>query len=153
MTATIHDDPYIYDPHPHAAGVLVYYQSRIILVRQYREPVDASVYELPAGGCETGEAPEDGARRELREETGLICGTLHPLGAVYSDPCVSNHVAHLFFTNDIIDETQPQFDDDEQLTVHRFEPQIILDAIKNGEWKSAELGHALLLAKLNGFLD
>jgi len=42
----------------------------IILIRQYRPPVDRHVVELPAGLIDMGETPEAAARRELTEETG-----------------------------------------------------------------------------------
>jgi 8-oxo-dGTP pyrophosphatase MutT (NUDIX family) len=45
-------------------------QGEIILIKQYRPPVDRHVVELPAGLIDMGETPEDAARRELIEETG-----------------------------------------------------------------------------------
>lgn len=44
---------------------------RIVLIRQYRYPVNAWIYELPAGLIDRGETPRQAAVRELREETGL----------------------------------------------------------------------------------
>ena len=57
-------------------GVLVYGidendPSRILMVHQYRYPVDRYLYELPAGLIEDGETPEEAAIREIREETGM----------------------------------------------------------------------------------
>lgn len=62
-------------------GVIVfagYGSDRVVLIRQYRYPIDAYVYELPAGLVEVGEDPVDAGARELWEETGL---TLSPLCA------------------------------------------------------------------------
>ena len=42
----------------------------VVLVRQYRHPVRSMLWEIPAGTAEPGEAPLEGAKRELREETG-----------------------------------------------------------------------------------
>ncbi len=42
----------------------------VILIRQFRPPVNGYVIELPAGLCDPGETLEDAARRELIEETG-----------------------------------------------------------------------------------
>lgn len=60
-----------------ADGVAIYAlygpeHDRIVMVRQYRYPVDCFVYELPAGLVEAGENFRDAAVRELREETGLV---------------------------------------------------------------------------------
>lgn len=51
-------------------------EGEVILIRQFRPPVDCFVIELPAGLCEPGEAPEEAAKRELVEETGYSAGKL-----------------------------------------------------------------------------
>lgn len=43
---------------------------RLVLVRQYRYPMDDYLYELPAGLIEPGETAEEAACREMQEETG-----------------------------------------------------------------------------------
>ncbi len=60
----------------HANGVQIVAMTgeeepKIVLVRQYRYPIDGYVYELPAGLIEEGENPMEAAVREVREETGL----------------------------------------------------------------------------------
>lgn len=45
-------------------------EGEVILIRQFRPPVNGYVIELPAGLCDPGETHEDAARRELIEETG-----------------------------------------------------------------------------------
>jgi ADP-ribose pyrophosphatase len=57
-------------------GVIIYClcgekKDRVVLVRQYRYPVDDFVYEMPAGLVENGEDYHEAAVRELHEETGL----------------------------------------------------------------------------------
>ena len=44
---------------------------QIVLIRQYRYPLDAYIYELPAGLIEAGESAGEAAIREMKEETGL----------------------------------------------------------------------------------
>lgn len=59
-----------------AEGVVVYSilkedPSKIVLIRQYRYPLDDYLYELPAGLIDVGENANQAAARELKEETGL----------------------------------------------------------------------------------
>ena len=49
-------------------------QNQVLLVRQFRYPVDASLLEVPAGGIEPGEDVLDCVRRELQEEIGYLPG-------------------------------------------------------------------------------
>lgn len=48
----------------------------VILIRQYRPPIDGYIVELPAGLIDIGERAEDAARRELVEETGYFADSM-----------------------------------------------------------------------------
>jgi len=48
----------------------------VILIKQFRPPLNGNVVELPAGLCDIGESLEDAAQRELIEETGYSAGDL-----------------------------------------------------------------------------
>lgn len=62
-----------------ADGVIIYslyrdeesQEEKIVLIRQYRCPIDAYIYEFPAGLVDEGEDFKAAGRRELKEETGL----------------------------------------------------------------------------------
>ena len=59
----------------HPGGVVIVAigeEDEVYLEHQYRTPLDTVIVELPAGKREPGEAPELTARRELKEETGLV---------------------------------------------------------------------------------
>ena len=59
---------------------------RVMLVRQYRAPLDRHTWEFPAGGVEPGEFVEAAAARECEEEIGLVPGRLEHLGSWYPVP-------------------------------------------------------------------
>ena len=71
-------------------GVIIYAvygekKARVVLVRQYRYPINGFVYEMPAGLVEKGEDYHEAAVRELHEETGLDF-ELVPADPMYEEP-------------------------------------------------------------------
>jgi ADP-ribose pyrophosphatase len=71
-------------------------RNRLVFVWNYRPAIQSWELELPAGLIDDGEAPETGARRELKEETGYSAETLKSLGWVYTTPGISAQRAHVF---------------------------------------------------------
>lgn len=68
---------------------------RLILVRQYRPPVDGMVIEFPAGLVNPGESPEETAVRELREETGYRGKLIRLIPDAFSSPGLSSEIVRL----------------------------------------------------------
>ena len=60
----------------------------IYLIRHYRYVLKQELLEIPAGGLDEGETPEDAARRELLEETGIKAGKITVIGQLF--PAVSS---------------------------------------------------------------
>jgi ADP-ribose pyrophosphatase len=58
----------------------------VVLVRQYRYPIDRWVWELPAGSIDPGEAPDTAAWRECHEEIGKVPRRLERLGSLFPTP-------------------------------------------------------------------
>lgn len=74
----------------------------VMLVRQYRRPVDRYLWELPAGLLDvTGEEPLDAARRELAEEASLAAGRWHLLGDICPSPGVSEEMCRIYLAEDV----------------------------------------------------
>lgn len=58
-------------------GVYGEEKGRLVLIRQYRYPIDGYVYEFPAGLVEPGEDMVQAGIREMLEETGLSFSPVH----------------------------------------------------------------------------
>jgi len=58
----------------------------IVVERQYRHAAGQYLWELPAGKLDAGEAPVDGAKRELAEETGYSAQKWSGLVEYYASP-------------------------------------------------------------------
>ena len=66
---------------PDCAGTVVQIEDgRYLAARQYRHGPGRVSLTLPGGALNAGESPMDGAKRELREETGYEAPTWKPLG-------------------------------------------------------------------------
>jgi ADP-ribose pyrophosphatase len=103
--------------HPGAVAVIAVDADGVVtLVRQRREAARKHLLELPAGTLEQGEAPEQSARRELEEETGLRGGTWRQLAAFYTTPGFCREHMHLFLAEGVERGTaSPEADEELEL--------------------------------------
>ena len=86
-----------------AVGVLALDDSdRVLLVGQHRYALDAYSWEIPEGGVPIGETALEGARRELREETGIEAATWRELARTHLSNSVSDELAVLYLATDLI---------------------------------------------------
>ena len=80
-----------------AVGALVLDDDdRVLLVGQHRYTLDAYSWEIPEGGVPPGESPLDGARRELREETGVEADGWRELARFHLSNSISDEAGVLF---------------------------------------------------------
>ncbi len=119
----------------------------IWFVRQYRHPVGQELLELPAGGLNTGENPDQAVTRECREEVGFAPGRVTPLGQTYLAPGYSSEQLHYYVATGLQPSPLPQ-DEDEVLTTVRIPWQRVMDMLRNGEFSDAKTVVGLTLARL-----
>jgi len=73
----------------------------VLLVRQYRKAIEKELLEIPAGGIDAGENPEETVRREMQEETGYLPGKVERLGGFYSTPGYCTEYLHLYLATEL----------------------------------------------------
>lgn len=107
------------------------------LVGQYRYALDEYSWEMPAGGSPMDEQPEDTARRELLEETGLVAETLTPLLAgVRLTNSVTDETAWCWVATDLtVTEAEPE--DTEDLQLRRVPVDDVIRMVLDGEINDA----------------
>jgi 8-oxo-dGTP pyrophosphatase MutT (NUDIX family) len=74
---------------------------RLLLVGQHRYALDRYSWELPEGGAPLDESPEEGARRELAEETGYTAGTIRELFRFTLSNSVTDESGVIYLATDL----------------------------------------------------
>jgi ADP-ribose pyrophosphatase len=104
--------------HPGAVAVLaITDEGKMLMVEQFRKPLEKTIIEIPAGKLEKGEEPLECAKRELLEETGYSCRTMESIGSFYTSPGFADELIHLYFTDSLVKEGTQMTDEDEFLNV------------------------------------
>ncbi|MDF2570771.1 MAG: nudF [Sporomusa sp.] len=132
--------------HPGAVAVVpLTTDSKVILVRQFRHPVQQVMLEVPAGKLDPGEKPEACALRELKEETGYVAGRIRKLTSMYTTPGFSNEIIHIFLAEGLI-ESDKDPDEDEFINSESYTLDQIAEMVATGEICDAKSLVALYLA-------
>lgn len=89
--------------HTGAVGVVALDDDdRVLMIRQYRQPIGGYLFEVPAGLRDVaGEHPWHTARRELLEEAGYTANTWHVLVDFYNSPGGSDEAFRCYLARDL----------------------------------------------------
>jgi 8-oxo-dGTP pyrophosphatase MutT (NUDIX family) len=128
-------------------------QGELVLVRQYRHGSGEASLEVPGGLHDgTGERPEQGAARELAEETGYGDGVLSFLGELRPQPALLSNRVRIYLAQGIRRTAAPQPDAGEDIEVVLLDPREVPARIASGEINNAMTVTALALARFGGHL-
>jgi ADP-ribose pyrophosphatase len=84
------------------AIVAVDADNNVLLVNQFRKPVEKELLEIPAGGIDSGEDAVAAVRRELQEEAGYLPRKVERLGGFYSSPGYCTEYLYLYLASDLV---------------------------------------------------
>lgn len=136
--------------HPGGVSVVaVNDANEVLMIRQYRRPVDSHLWEIPAGLRDIkNEDLASAARRELIEETGMDAEVLEPLGTYYNTPGGSTEQNFIYFAHKLYPvDTNFVRDGEEINIVPTWIPMsVALAAIEDGKVKNPNAVVGILLA-------
>ncbi len=104
---------------------------QILLLRQFRHAAGGMIWEIPAGVLEPDEKPEQCARRELLEETGVTAGVLKRLTTIFTTPGFTNERIHLYLATDL-SQSEPNHQADEFIETQVMRLATALEMIRDG---------------------
>lgn len=118
----------------------------IIMERQYRYPVRAHMYELPAGKIDAGEDPLDTAKRELLEETGYRAARWRHLVTTYPVVGYSNERIEIFLATEL-EHVGSRLDEGEFLDVFTLPIPEAIRWVREGRIGDSKTMTGLLIAE------
>ncbi|HUZ03499.1 MAG TPA: NUDIX hydrolase [Thermomicrobiaceae bacterium] len=148
----LHQSPAVY-------VVPVTSDGQVVLIRQYRYPVDDWCLEVPAGGSHDrpGVALKDVARQELREEIGARCGAIERVGSFYSSNTHSDQESHVFLALKVELGGKPAREGTERIEILPTPAREALELARTGRVSDGASALALLLCedllRRYGYLD
>ncbi len=138
--------------HPGAAVILpLLDDERVVLIRNHRWAIDQTLWELPAGTLDAGEAPATCAARELEEETGYRARDIRALLDIYPCPGVSTERMFCFVATGLSPGRQ-SLDQTEEIEVRPTSRAEVEAMVRAREIPDAKT-FALLLLWLRGLGD
>ncbi|MFC6180112.1 NUDIX hydrolase [Lactiplantibacillus daowaiensis] len=124
---------------PAVAVLMLTTQAELLLVKQWRAPIDDVTLEIPAGKIEAGETADQAAVRELNEETRLTAAKLTKVTSFYTSPGFTDELMTLYVATGLSPVTivLPQ-DTDERIQLVTMTLPAALKAVSAGELPDAK---------------
>ena len=133
--------------HGGAVGIVAITEdNEVVLVKQFRKPIEKVIWEIPAGKLEIGENPKDCAIRELQEETGYTAQNIKLIHKFFTSSGFSNEKIYIYLATGLI-EGEDKLDDDEFLDVYKLQMEEAYDMVVKNEIEDSKTAIGLLLAK------
>ena len=137
---------YVLEIHASVFIVPVLEDGRIVLIRNYRHTLGEWVWEVPAGGVEAGQSPDEAARLELLQEIGGTVQELKFLLKASTMNGIGQHIAHLYLATGVTLGTS-QHEALEFMEVHPMPADEVYHLVHSGAMNDCISITALLLAQ------
>lgn len=134
--------------HKGAAGIIpVLENGKILMVRQFRNPISDYVLEIPAGGRNSKEeSTKECALRELEEETGYRADDAELLVTFGPALAYSSEILDIYVAEDL-KKGEQNFDPDEYVELEEWDVDALIELIYKGELIDGKTVAAILAYK------
>lgn len=133
--------------HPGAVGVIaITDNNELIMVKQFRKPVEKFLLEIPAGKLEINEEPRETGIRELKEETGYVPENFEYAFEFYPSPGITTEKIHLFIATGLTKEAAEP-DEGEFVEIEKIPISDLNRKLKRGEISDSKTVIAINIAK------
>jgi len=95
-------------------------KQEVLMVRQYRHPVEETLLEIPGGFIDENETPEQAMKRELKEETGYEFNSVTNVGRIAANPGVLNNFTYFFLAKGGKKTAEQKLDKNEELQLEKI---------------------------------
>lgn len=123
----------------------------VYLVGQYRYPLDEYSWEIPEGGCPIGlEEPVETAKRELKEETGLIAQKMTLVSRIHTSNSVTNEEGFIYLAENL-SQTEAEPEETEDLKIKKILLSKAVEMVLNSQiTDSISIAGIMIAARLKG---
>jgi ADP-ribose pyrophosphatase len=124
----------------HPGGVVavpVLDDGRLVLIRQFRYPLQKYILEFPAGKLDMNLPPLETIAREVEEETGYRATDIRQVTSIYTSPGIIDEIVHLYIARGLVPAVQ-SLEDGEHITVEAYTPGECLHKVETGEIADAK---------------
>ena len=98
-------------------GLALTEEGKVLMVKQYRHPIEETLIEIPGGFIDGNETHEEAMRRELKEETGYEFSSFKEVGKIAANPGVLNNFTYLFLAQGGKKTSEQKLDKNEELEI------------------------------------
>lgn len=119
-------------------------QGKMVLVRQFRKPLERDILEIPAGKIEKNEEPMVAAIRELKEETGYTAKNMKFIGKMYPSVGYTTELIYLYLCTELT-SGETDFDESEAIEIEEYDLEELYKMSLAGKIEDGKTLAAILL--------